>query len=378
MSGTVSKNKNTDKWDFVFAIKDPLTGKRKQIRRRGFATKREANEEMTLLKAEYLNDDFLKLSHMSYTVFMDQWFKERQNQLQKATFRANYTHYLNIIKPRLGHLKMKEITTMHLQHYINTLIEEGHYSRGTINLTFSFIRTSLKRAKTLKLIKDNPAVDVVLPRVSKSEMEVWAIDQVDYFLKESKKMKNVTRFYISFSIALLTGMRQGEILGLRWKDVDLVNNLIYIRQTLSERGELKYGAKNKTSIRTVHIPQILVKELESHKYFIEYEKEKVGDKYTDLDLVLPSKYGKPLDSRSIRRSFYNVTEKLGLPRIRFHDLRHTHATLLIQQNVNVKLISERLGHADIGTTLNTYSHVLPDMQRSVAEKLDEVFEKRDR
>lgn len=378
MSGTVSKNKNTDKWDFVFAIKDPLTGKRKQIRRRGFATKREANEEMTLLKAEYLNDDFLKLSHMSYTVFMEQWFKERQNQLQKATFRANYTHYLNIIKPRLGHLKMKEITTMHLQHYINTLIEEGHYSRGTINLTFSFIRTSLKRAKTLKLIKDNPAVDVVLPRVSKSEMEVWAIDQVDYFLKESKKMKNVTRFYISFSIALLTGMRQGEILGLRWKDVDLVNNLIYIRQTLSERGELKYGAKNKTSIRTVHIPQILVKELESHKYFIEYEKEKAGDKYTDLDLVLPSKYGKPLDSRSIRRSFYNVTEKLGLPRIRFHDLRHTHATLLIQQNVNVKLISERLGHADIGTTLNTYSHVLPDMQRSVAEKLDEVFEKCDR
>ncbi|MDR4156660.1 site-specific integrase, partial [Bacillus cereus] len=87
---------------------------------------------------------------------------------------------------------------------------------------------------------------------------------------------------------------------------------------------------------------------------------------------------KPLDSRSIRRSFYNVTEKLGLPRIRFHDLRHTHATLLIQQNVNVKLISERLGHADIGTTLNTYSHVLPDMQRSVAEKLDEVFEKCDR
>ncbi|MCZ6944840.1 site-specific integrase [Bacillus mycoides] len=378
MSGTVSKNKNTDKWDFVFAIKDPLTGKRKQIRRRGFATKREANEEMTLLKAEYLNDDFLKLSHMSYTVFMDQWFKERQNQLQKATFRANYTHYLNIIKPRLGHLKMKEITTMHLQHYINTLIEEGHYSRGTINLTFSFIRTSLKRAKTLKLIKDNPAVDVVLPRVSKSEMEVWAIDQVDYFLKESKKMKNVTRFYISFSIALLAGMRQGEILGLRWKDVDLVNNLIYIRQTLSECGELKYGAKNITSIRTVHLPQILVKELESHKYFIEYEKEKAGDKYTDLDLVLPSKYGKPLDSRSIRRSFYNVTEKLGLPRIRFHDLRHTHATLLIQQNVNVKLISERLGHADIGTTLNTYSHVLPDMQRSVAEKLDEVFEKCDR
>ncbi|MCU4814000.1 site-specific integrase [Bacillus cereus] len=378
MSGTVSKNKDTGKWDFVFAIKDPMTGKRKQIRRRGFASKREANEEMTLLKADFLNDDFLKLSHMSYEAFMEQWFKERQNQLQKCTFRANYTHYLNIIKPRLGHLRIQDITTMHLQNYINTLIEENYYSKGTINLAFSFIRTSLKRAKVLKLIKNNPATDVVLPRIIKTEMEVWTLDQVNYFLSGNKTMKNTTRFRISFSIAIFTGMRQGEILGLRWKDIDFENNRIFVRQTLSERGELKYGAKTKTSIRTIHIPKILVEELKTHRKFVEYEKEKAGDKYTDLDLVLPSKYGKPLDSRSIRRSFYNVTEKLGLPRIRFHDLRHTHATLLIQQNVNVKLISERLGHADIGTTLNTYSHVLPDMQRSVAEKLDEVFEKCDR
>ncbi|MBJ8021472.1 site-specific integrase [Bacillus cereus] len=378
MSGTVSKNKDTGNWDFVFAIKDPMTGKRKQIRRRGFASKREAIEEMTLLKADFLNDDFLKLSHMSYEAFMEQWFKERQNQLQKCTFRANYTHYLNIIKPRLGHLRIQDITTMHLQNYINTLIEENYYSKGTINLAFSFIRTSLKRAKVLKLIKNNPATDVVLPRIIKTEMEVWTLDQVNCFLSGSTTIRNATRFRISFSIAIFTGMRQGEILGLRWKDIDFENNRIFVRQTLSERGELKYGAKNKTSIRTIHIPKILAEELRTHRKFIEYEKEKAGDKYTDLDLVLPSKYGKPLDSRSIRRSFYNVTEKLGLPRIRFHDLRHTHATLLIQQNINVKLISERLGHADIGTTLNTYSHVLPDMQRSVAEKLDEVFEKCDR
>ncbi|WP_425278192.1 tyrosine-type recombinase/integrase [Bacillus luti] len=309
---------------------------------------------------------------------MDQWFKERQNQLQKSTFRANYTHYLNIIKPRLGHLRIQDITIMHLQHYINSLIEENRYSKGTINLAFSFIRTSLKRAKVLKLIKDNPATDVVLPRVSKTEMDVWTLDQVNSFLNGSKTMRNATRFRISFSIAVFTGMRQGEILGLRWKDIDFENNRIFVRQTLSERGELKYGAKNKTSIRTIHFPKILLEELKTHRKFVEYEKEKAGVKYTDLDLVLPSKYEKPLDSRSIRRSFYNVTEKLGLPRIRFHDLRHTHATLLIQQNVNVKLISERLGHANIGTTLNTYSHVLPDMQRSVAEKLDEVFEKCDR
>lgn len=150
MSGTVSKNKDTGKWDFVFAIKDPMTGKRTQIRRRGFASKRETNEAMTLLKAEYL-----KLSHTLYEVFMEQWFKERKNQPQKSTFRANYMHYLNIIKPRLSHLRIQYITTMHLQNYINTLIEENCYSKGTVNLTFSFIKTSLKRAKVLKLIKNN-------------------------------------------------------------------------------------------------------------------------------------------------------------------------------------------------------------------------------
>ncbi|MDP7977748.1 site-specific integrase [Bacillus multifaciens] len=207
-------------------------------------------------------------------------------------------------------------------------------------------------------------------------MGVWDLEQINHFLKESKKIKNATRFQISFLIAIFTGMRLGEILGLRWKDIDMTNNLIYVKQTLTETRELKYGAKNRSSIRTIHFPNILLEELKSHRQFIDHEKSKVGNEYTDLDLVLPSKYGKPLDQRNIRRAFHHLTEKLGLPKIRFHDLRHTHPTLLIQQNVNVKLISERLGHSDIGTTLNTYSHVLPDIQRSVAEKLDKVFEEK--
>ncbi|KEK23995.1 hypothetical protein BAGA_04590 [Bacillus gaemokensis] len=124
----------------------------------------------------------------------------------------------------------------------------------------------------------------------------------------------------------------------------------------------------------IHIPNVLLEELKTHRQFIKYEKEKAGDKYTDLDLVLPSKYGNSLDQRSIRRSFYHISEKLGLPRIRFHDLRHSHATMLIQQNVNIKLISERLGHSQIQTTLNIYAHAVPELQRSVAEKIDQVFE----
>ncbi|MEH7456356.1 site-specific integrase [Bacillus sp. JJ1127] len=379
MNGSIKQNKQTGKWDFVFSInKDPMTGKRRQIRRRGFASKREANEAMVKLKADYLNDNLHEPSHMTYEAYMEQWFRERKGQLSTSAHRSSYSYYQYVIKPNLGHFRLQNITTVHLQHFITKLTEENHYAERTIHAICRIIKASLNRAKVLKLIKNSPATDVILPKIPKKELEVWDLEQVNYFLAESKRFKYVTRFNISFFIAVLTGMRCGEILGLRWSDIDMENNLIYVRQTLEESRELKYGAKNKSSIRTIHIPNILVEELKSHRLFIKYEKEKAGDRYTDLDLVLPTKYGNPLTSRSIRRSFHDITKKLGLPRIRFHDLRHTHATLLIQQNVNVKLISERLGHSKIQTTLDTYSHVLPEMQRTISEKLDQVFEKCDR
>ncbi|WIY63087.1 site-specific integrase [Bacillus arachidis] len=151
------------------------------------------------------------------------------------------------------------------------------------------------------------------------------------------------------------------------------NGIIYIRQTLTVGRALKVGAKNEASVRSLHIPTVLIEELASHKKLIRQEKLIYGEDYIDLDLVLPTIHGRPLEPRSFRRAFYSLTKHLELPQIRIHDLRHTHATMLIQQNINVKLISERLGHTDIDTTLNTYSHVLPSMQKSVAEKLNELF-----
>lgn len=174
-------------------------------------------------------------------------------------------------------------------------------------------------------------------------------------------------------MAVLTGMRQGEIMGLRWKDIDFENNVIYVRQTLTQTARIKEGAKNNASIRNVHIPIKLVEELKLHQKRIIEEKKYYQRDYNDHDLIICTRDGRPIIPRNCRKEFYHLTKKLGLPKIRFHDLRHTHATMLIQQNVNVKLISERLGHTDIQTTLNTYSHVLPTMQREVADKLDEMF-----
>ncbi|PEU05840.1 tyrosine-type recombinase/integrase [Bacillus sp. AFS019443] len=379
MNGSIKQNKKTGKWDFVFNVaKDDITGKRKQIRRRGFISKQAAADEMVKLKAEVLNNDYLELSHMTYGKFMDEWFGERESHLQKSTYISHYAYYKKTIKPKLGHFKIQQITAMNLQRFVNDLVKESHYTENSIRLIFRIISASFKKAFLIRLIKENPTIGVSLPKVPCKEMQIWTLEQVNKFINDGRSVKYPTRYYVGFLIAILAGMRGCEVLGLRWKDVDLENSIIYIRQTLTVGRQLKVGAKNKSSVRSIHIPVVLVEELTHHRKLIDQERIMYGDDYIDLDLVLPTIHGRPVEPRTFRRAFYSLTSHLKLPHIRIHDLRHTHATLLIQQNVNVKLISDRLGHSNVGTTLNTYSHVLPDMQKSVSDKLDEIITKSDR
>lgn len=375
MSGTVSKDKATGKWMFVFNIpRDPMTGKRKQVRRRGFKTKREAHDAMVKLKAEMLGGEHSDLSKLSYNTYVDEWMKERTFHLQETTYEIHKMYLENVIKPRLGHFQLRQIEPIHMQKFVNDLAIDVGYAPATVHIIFRIVSASLRKAKILKLINENPTIGITLPKLRKtSEINVWTLEEVNYFIDESKKIKRLTRCYIAFVMALLTGMRQGEIMGLRWKDIDFENQIIYVRQTLTQTARIKEGAKNNASIRNVHIPFKLIEELKLHQKRIIEEKKYYQRDYYDHDLIICTRDGRPMIPRNLRKEFYHLAEKLGLPKIRFHDLRHTHATMLIQQNVNVKLISERLGHTDIQTTLNTYSHVLPNMQREVADKLDEMF-----
>ncbi|EOO20037.1 site-specific integrase [Bacillus cereus] len=373
MKGSVLKDKQRGHWYFSFDLgKDPFTGKRRQVKRRGFKSEKEAKEALIKFHADVLNDESLDLSQMTYSKYLDEWFEERRISLQKSTYETHSIFCKNIIKPKLGHFKLQKIEPVHIQKFINNLANETDYSAHTIHLVFRIVNASLKKAKVMKLIKDNPATGTTLPKKQRKEMNVWTLDQVNYFIRESKKVHRLTRIYVACVISLLTGMRQGEIMGLRWGDIDFDKNVIYIRQTLTQAAEIKVGAKNASSVRSIHIPDKLIGELKAHRKTVLEERLYYGEKYEDNDLVVGTRTGKPMIPRNLRKEFYNLTEKLGLPKIRFHDLRHTHATLLIQQNINVKLIADRLGHSDIETTLNTYSHVLPDMQKSVSEQLDKI------
>ncbi|MED4693808.1 tyrosine-type recombinase/integrase [Peribacillus frigoritolerans] len=375
MKGSVKKNLNTKKWDLVFdAGNDPLSGKRRQIKRRGFLTRQEALDAMTLLKSEFLQDEFTDLSNLSLELFMEEWFIERKIHLQASTYETHHIYFRTVIKPRLGHFKLQKISPMIVQNFINELVQAGHYSEYTIHLIFRILSSAMKKATAIKLIRDNPTIGITLPKINRKEINVWSGEKINHFIAASKQTKRLTRCFTGFLIGFFCGCREGEILGLRFKDIDFDNRVLYIRQTLAQKAEIKSGAKNRSSIRSISIPENLIPELIKHREMIMGEKLLLGDKYHDHNLVICTQNGKPIIPRNFRKEFYNLTEKVGLPKTKFHSAtRHSHATLLIQQNVNVKLISERLGHAKIGTTLDIYSHVTSNMQKSVAVEIDKVL-----
>lgn len=174
-------------------------------------------------------------------------------------------------------------------------------------------------------------------------------------------------------------MRQGELLGLRWRDLDLTLGMASIQQTLYRLGKvlLMKEPKSPRSRRSVALPPLLVETLHRLQAAQLDYRQRIGSEFRDHGLVFCQPNGKPLHAHNIvQRDFRRVTRRAGVPRIRFHDLRHSHATLLLQQGVHPKIVQERLGHATIGITLDTYSHVIPGMQKRAAADLEKaLFEK---
>ncbi|WP_121604895.1 site-specific integrase [Virgibacillus sp. Bac332] len=184
-----------------------------------------------------------------------------------------------------------------------------------------------------------------------------------------------SRYYHAFLLALTTGMRQGEILGLRWKDIDIENETISIVQTLSHKGqELSVGAKTNSGNRRISIDSNTLSQVLKHRTLQEEEMMVNSPVYNSQnDLVVRTSTGLPLSPRNLLRSFYSIIDKSGIKKIRFHDLRHTHASLLLKQGVNPKIVSERLGHANVRITLDTYSHLLPNLQKETVNNFSKMF-----
>lgn len=184
-----------------------------------------------------------------------------------------------------------------------------------------------------------------------------------------------TRLGIVVLLAVATGLRRGEILALRWQDVDLDRGVAHVRRSLEQlRGGLNFKQpKTAKSRRTVALPSVAVEGLKHHRLEQKKERLAIGPAYQDQDLICARVHGTPMDPSEVTAGFARLIAGLDLPKIRLHDLRHGHATHLLAQGIHPKVVSERLGHSTIGITLDTYSHVMPGMQEEAAQKLDSAL-----
>ncbi len=351
----------------VYLGRDPQTGKERR-KWYSFKTRREAEAALAHLVGRVISGETTPSTKIRLAEFLEVWLRDYVEAGVAPTTQASYRDTIRVhLAPTLGHAPLARLTPQAIQGYISDKSRQG-LSPTTVRYHVAILHRSLAHALKWGLLTHNPADRVDLPRKARREIHVWDSEQVRLFLAEAKRGSPYYRLYLA---AITTGMRQGELLGLRWQDLDLVAGVASVQQTLYRLGKtlLVKEPKSNRSRRTVALAPILVKELRCIQDEQVARLRELGDAYQNHGLVFCQPNGKPLHAHNIvQRDFRRAMKRAGVPRIRFHDLRHCHATLLLQQGVHPKVVQERLGHSTISMTLDTYSHVVPGLQeRAVAD-----------
>ena len=299
------------------------------------------------------------------------WYESMKPQVRISSYRR-YGDYINHLIPALGHVSLSKLTPQHLQVFCNKKLAEG-LSPSTVHAIHSMLHRALKDALQMGLLNRNVSEMLRPPRRSNREMMPLSVIEMQRFLEVVRD----DRFYALYVLALSTGMREGELLGLRWQDVDLPRHIVQVRMNVQETLGQYIIAETKTaySRRTVALTQAAVDALAEHWQKQQQVKMEMGSMWTDNDLVYPNGYGGIMIPHNItKRSFKRYLVKAGLSRdVRFHDLRHTAATLVLASGVNFKVVSEMLGHSNVSITLRIYAHVLPHMQQSAVAAMDNLL-----
>lgn len=315
---------------------------------------------LTLAAAQITLDEFLR-----------EWLEAYKSSIRPKTF-AQYEQIVQqYLSPGLGRVKLKELSPGLIQGLYNMNLRSGKSER-TVLLVHAVLHSSLSQAVKWGLISRNPAEAVTHPRLRRKEMQTLTDKQVGALFREVRG----SRYEALFWLAVTTGLREGEILGLKWSDLDWGTGRLMIQrqlQRLKDRGLVFNDPKSQAGKRLVMLSRKTLLKLKGHRVIQQYEKLFAGRDWMDTGLIFPSSIGTPADPRNLFRNFKLFLRNAGLPDIRFHDLRHTAATLMLQQGIHPKVVQERLGHANIMLTLNTYSHVLPSLQKEAAEKMDNLL-----
>ncbi|MDD5980611.1 MAG: site-specific integrase [Clostridium sp.] len=369
--GSIRKRKD-GRWEGRYVVgHDPVTGK--MISRNVLGkTQAEVKEKLRTAIENSKRLDYTRTGKYTVGQWMDEWFEAYAKVKVRPSSHQTYKGYIeNHIKPNIGDIPIEKLTSLQLQKFYRLLLTEGRIPRiesekqpkglsaKTVRNINQVISSAMDMAVRHKLILTNPTEGCELPKVEHREMKTLPAEQLGAFLREAKESGVYELYYLD----LATGLRRGELLGLKWEDIDLQNGIIHVRRQVARvDGEVKeLPLKTKNSYRNISISQdavAMLTEMEAHR---------------SSDYVFPSSTGGPISPDSVNNMLHRVLKRAGLPSIRFHDLRHTFATLALQNGVDIKTVSGMLGHFSAGFTLDTYAHVTTSAQKEAARTMGNVL-----
>ena len=302
----------------------------------------------------------------------------KKNSLKPSTYGTYMlTYRKHILDSVIGKKLLKDLTLEDVQKYYNKKIEEGYNSK-TVRHIHLLINGSLKKAVQMHYISENVSDYVILPKKKKYETSILSVEDIRRIVYEAKQEE----IYPIVLLGLLCGMRKGEILGLRWSDISFERKQIFVKYSLCKIIDDKpdeYGhyhtiykimePKNATSIRTIPMAQEVIDALQRQKIIQDKNKSIYKDVYQDMDLVFAELDGTFIKQRQLNDKYHRMLEKYNIPQVRFHDLRHSFASMLLHEQVSIRTVQDLLGHASITTSMDIYGHVSEDMKEDAIAKL---------
>jgi len=358
---------------------DHTTGKYKYHWVTVKGTKRDAEKRLAEIVHQLDNGTFIKPSKITVGEYLERWLRDYVwSNLAPRTAKGYESIIRCHLAPVLGNIPLTQLKPEHLQHYYSEKLSSGRYdgkgtlSRTTVSHHHTCIHRALKMALNWRLINNNPADAIAPPRSQCCEIHTLDEDELNKFLGYAEK----TPYYTIFYLALFTEMKRNELLALRWCDIDLLLCEVYVKRSLHRlrTGELVFKEpKTKRGRRMISLSPSTALLLQKYKDKQSKQRNLLGIKLKDDELIFSNIEGKPLLPDTVSHAWVKVAKRVGLEGIRFHDARHTHASLMLKQGVHPKVVQERLGHATISTTLDLYSHVSPGLQEAAAKNFYQVI-----
>jgi len=339
-------------------------------------TEREAWEKLRAAQYEEKQGRLAKGPKQTVKDYLNYWLEETHKPTLKTSTYALYRRHLdNHIIPHLGHIQLKKLTTDQVQRFCSEMSNDGLKS-GTVRLLHTILYTALKDAVHGKRLVVNVCEAVKLPRLTRREVKPLDQEQAQRLIQAAQG----NRLECIITLALTTGMRLGEILALRWDDINLEERALHVRHTvdyIKGHGWVESEPKTENSTRRLQLPQVTIDSLKQHRIYQREARLKGGAHWKEQGLVFPNRYGGYFRRMRLYTIFKKLLQEADLPDMHFHDLRHSAATILLSMGVQAKVVQEILGHGNISTTLNIYGHVFPSTHRDAMDDMDDFFERRD-